>query len=190
MFYERDAVGVPRQWVDRIKDSIRILAPQFNTHRMVMDYVEHADMPVAAGRTRLAKDRWAGTNVLGVRKDRVRSHWDKVKIQDVDIQANAVIVAGLPVRATGEVDLDGLGPDEVTVEAVVGKLSLVDVPAPIIETKATRLSFDPNRSGPGRATFAGDLVSNATGHLGVTARIIPTHEDLVTPLDMGLVQWT
>jgi len=38
-FYDRDANGVPQAWVDRVVGSIREVAPFFNTHRMVRDYV-------------------------------------------------------------------------------------------------------------------------------------------------------
>ncbi len=50
MYYEkRNAAGVPRCWVDRIKNSIRTLAWRFNADRMVQDYVEHLYLPAAVG---------------------------------------------------------------------------------------------------------------------------------------------
>jgi starch phosphorylase len=50
MYYEnRNAAGVPRCWVDRIKNSIRTLAWRFNADRMVQDYVEHLYLPAATG---------------------------------------------------------------------------------------------------------------------------------------------
>ncbi len=38
MFYERDAAGIPRRWVARMKRSIRTLAPVFCTARMLAEY--------------------------------------------------------------------------------------------------------------------------------------------------------
>ncbi len=38
-FYDRDANGVPRAWVARMKRSLRTLAPRFAATRMVNDYV-------------------------------------------------------------------------------------------------------------------------------------------------------
>lgn len=37
-FYERDAHGVPRKWIQRIRDSMTTLMPMFNTERMVAEY--------------------------------------------------------------------------------------------------------------------------------------------------------
>jgi starch phosphorylase len=37
-FYERDAQGVPRQWIQKIRRAMVTLVPQFNTWRMVREY--------------------------------------------------------------------------------------------------------------------------------------------------------
>ena len=38
-FYQRDEKNIPRQWLQRIRRSIATLVPQYNTHRMVAEYV-------------------------------------------------------------------------------------------------------------------------------------------------------
>jgi glycogen phosphorylase len=40
LFYDRDINNVPVEWVGRMKESIKIVAPQFSTRRMVKEYVE------------------------------------------------------------------------------------------------------------------------------------------------------
>lgn len=37
-FYNRDAAGVPRQWIQKMRRSISTLTPEYNTWRMVQDY--------------------------------------------------------------------------------------------------------------------------------------------------------
>ena len=39
-FYDRDEFGIPRKWLQRIRNSMVTLIPQFNTDRMVSEYVE------------------------------------------------------------------------------------------------------------------------------------------------------
>jgi len=39
-FYDRRADGLPRKWIDRMKDSMTYLCPEFNMHRMVMQYAQ------------------------------------------------------------------------------------------------------------------------------------------------------
>jgi starch phosphorylase len=44
-FYDRDADGLPRSWLERIRASIRTLAPAFCAGRMLEDYVERIYAP-------------------------------------------------------------------------------------------------------------------------------------------------
>lgn len=39
IYYDRDAAGIPRGWVARIKASLRTIAPRFCATRMVDEYV-------------------------------------------------------------------------------------------------------------------------------------------------------
>ncbi len=38
MFFNRDAAGIPRQWLQRIRHTMATLAPQYSTWRMVQEY--------------------------------------------------------------------------------------------------------------------------------------------------------
>jgi starch phosphorylase len=49
LFYERDADGLPRQWIEYMVESIATLAPRFSAHRMVMDYVRQCYLVAAGG---------------------------------------------------------------------------------------------------------------------------------------------
>jgi starch phosphorylase len=46
-FYDRDADGLPRAWLARIRTSIRTLAPAFCAQRMLDDYLERIYTPTA-----------------------------------------------------------------------------------------------------------------------------------------------
>jgi starch phosphorylase len=44
-YNDRGADGLPHGWIERIKETIRTLAPQFSTRRMVKEYVTQAYIP-------------------------------------------------------------------------------------------------------------------------------------------------
>ncbi len=44
-YYERDARGLPRQWLARMKRAIATITPQFSSTRMVADYARQAYLP-------------------------------------------------------------------------------------------------------------------------------------------------
>lgn len=39
LFYDRDAEGIPRRWIERVRASLRTVAPRFTTGRMLHDYL-------------------------------------------------------------------------------------------------------------------------------------------------------
>ena len=51
LFYQRDADGLPRGWIQRMKRTIRTLGWRFNANRMVMDYTLKLYVPAAGGRS-------------------------------------------------------------------------------------------------------------------------------------------
>jgi starch phosphorylase len=46
-FYDRDAAGIPRAWVERLRNSMSRLTERFSSDRMVRQYVEQAYLPAA-----------------------------------------------------------------------------------------------------------------------------------------------
>jgi len=49
LFYDRDADGLPRRWIEMMVESIATLAPRFSAHRMVQDYVRNCYLVAAGG---------------------------------------------------------------------------------------------------------------------------------------------
>ena len=49
LFYDRDVDGLPKEWIQRMTDSIATLAARFSAHRMMMDYVKKTYLVAAGG---------------------------------------------------------------------------------------------------------------------------------------------
>jgi len=49
MYYQRDRDGLPRQWIQRMKRTIKTLGWRFNADRMVMDYCQKCYVPATGG---------------------------------------------------------------------------------------------------------------------------------------------
>jgi starch phosphorylase len=50
-FYERDARGIPRRWLEIVKQSIRTVLPGFSARRMVKEYVREMYLPAVRRET-------------------------------------------------------------------------------------------------------------------------------------------
>jgi len=83
LFYDRDARGRPREWIDRIRTSMARLTPRFSSNRMLREYVETAYLPAAAD----VRDRSAdGAHLAQELADwhtRVTQAWPAVRFTDV-----------------------------------------------------------------------------------------------------------
>ena len=84
MFYDRDADGIPRQWVERMKASIAAFGPVFNTSRMVAEYAADAYTPASANWKRLRADDLSAARSLATWLERVVPAWPGVKLLSVN----------------------------------------------------------------------------------------------------------
>ena len=84
-FYNRDAAGMPRAWIRRMRASMMRLAPHFSTNRMMREYLEKMYLPAAAslkrrvadgGRTAAELQSWA----LTLRQNWQGIHWGNLEI--------------------------------------------------------------------------------------------------------------
>ena len=55
-YQDQSADSLPVEWLARVKESIRTLAPLFNTRRMVKEYLDNLYMPAMKGRAAPKKD--------------------------------------------------------------------------------------------------------------------------------------
>jgi starch phosphorylase len=123
-FYTRDAEGVPRAWIQRVRASMTRLTPQFSADRMVKEYVESAYLPAAAAYRRRADsaetvaeleawvarldDAWSTLRFGKVTRTRVDERWEfEVHAYLGEVPADAVAVQ---LYAD---ELDGEGPTRV-----------------------------------------------------------------------------
>ena len=185
MFYDRAADGLPRRWIERVKHSTEKLNSFFNTHRMVKEYTERFYLPAAEHFCALAADGMARAKALAAWKARVREAWPKIEIRTVEADLPEAPTVGDPVSATARVDLGDLSPDDVRVEFAMGQL---DIEGHIMAPQMARMSALGEKEGVYTFQIDGVRCENSGRH-GYTLRVLPDHEDLVTPFLPGLIAW-
>jgi len=52
MYYDRPDSKLPCRWIERMKASMKTIIPQFNTHRMIEEYMGNLYLPVLKKKTR------------------------------------------------------------------------------------------------------------------------------------------
>src|ERR1700730_2429857 len=114
LFYERDAEGVRRGWVERIRHALRSLGPKVQAERMVREYVNALYVPAAASSRALTDaDGFGPARELAAWKKRVMQAWPQVRIEHVESEAAGQrLGSALGVRVS--VDLAELRRDDVS----------------------------------------------------------------------------
>ena len=184
LFYDRGDDGVPRGWVGRMKEAIGTLVPVFNTHRMVRQYVDELYAPNQSRWEQLNGDRDRIAQ-LSEWKSNVRQAWPEVNIDHVKADPPAMPKVGTVIPLEATVSLGRLSPEDVRVEIYMGR---VDTRHEILQPETVALSYL-SSNGDSQHAFSGEYRCSTPGSQGFTLRVLPCHEDLRDPLEMGLVCW-
>jgi starch phosphorylase len=188
LFYGRDADGLPRGWIAKMKASMQRLAPVFTTARMVREYAETYYVPAARRARRLAADDHARARALVEWKRRVRAHWGEVRVEGVENGADTVLFGHeAPVRVRVRLGA-ALTPDDVSVQLYTGS---VDADRNLRDGRAAPLALETPAAPPadGVYHYTGVLPSERSGQQGFAARVVPAHPDAVLPEELPLITW-
>jgi glycogen phosphorylase len=170
MYYEHRDQGVPVEWVRRMKTSIAHITPQFSAGRMVAEYMSDLYLPAQKEWTKASADDFAVARQKTVWEARIQEAWGNVKFIEVSAGPDQTILNGslLPLRAVA--DLGGLQPNEVRVEAIIGRIGVTGqledsktVPLAAVEQKGEAF------------VFTSQYQIRETGRLGFSMRISPNH---------------
>jgi glycogen phosphorylase len=180
LFYDRDADGVPVEWINKMKDNWCSLGPFVTAARMVREYTSTLYEPAAASAAAMRADDSARGKTLAHWKATIIGAWSDVKVLDIDIETSAAH-EGDQRNVRAHVELGGLDAGEVTVQALHGPIdstgAFVDTPSAITLQRTDAGGFE------------GSYVVGEAGPYGVTVRAVPRHDDLISPMEMGLVAW-
>ena len=187
MFYERGRDGLPRGWIGKMKAAISDHAAIFNTNRMVRDYYELCYLPSKERSVQLADDKLERAKALASWKAGLRQKWGQIRIDRVSTEGpdSQTIKVGDQLQVKAQIQLGALNPTDVAVELYHGSL---DSDGMIVDGQAVPMLIAQSK-GKGIFVFAGAISCHTSGRQGFALRVVPEHEDLDNPLNMGLILW-
>ena len=209
-FYDRDQAGIPRRWINRVKESMARLTPEYSANRMLEQYLQTYYIPAAAAYRRRSA---GGTSEDGIVvpaaeaaalqawRTVLREHWHEIAFLDYKVEATKKAgKAGAALQAytfSVEVDLGGVPPDAVRVELYAEPLeaALPDLEAlsaalpapPEIHVLEAGAAAEATSSAGVRGYSAKVLTSRPSGDY--TPRVVPAHPGALVPLEAGDILW-
>ena len=169
----------------RVKISLKYISPWFNCLRMVRDYAAQYYEPATAAYLAVRQDGFAAIRKRARWNYEVARVWDRVRFVEVGPPLRDPVFSGSPIPISAEVDLAGLSPDDVRVEAVIGR---INAEGNLNETEV--LTLPPKEQRSATAVFAKEFIPQLTGRLGLSIRISPNHyDDPITRPCHSLLKW-
>jgi glycogen phosphorylase len=158
----------------------------FNCQRMIREYMAQLYEPAHQAFLETSKDRFQPAQDRARWNELVDKVWDKVSFLEIGKGPEVAVLTGRPVPMRARVCLAGLSPQDVRVEAVVGR---VGVNGNLEETQV--MSLPPVQQEGDSYVFEKEFVPHQTGRLGYSLRISPNHYDdpLTRPCN-SLLKWS
>jgi glycogen phosphorylase len=185
LFYNRDGEGIPRGWVAKMKDAIRLNTPVFNTARMLRDYAVNGYFPASDRYFAMTSDTYKPAKELAHWKQRLFERWHDIKIEDIDIAAPADLMVNQSVSVKTRINLAGLSADDVQIELYQGA---VNADGQIVNGLPVVMDYQ-GTDEHNNSIYTGDVTYTASGLQGLSLRVLPKHEYLSSPYEPGLVLW-
>ncbi len=184
-FYDRDSDGLPSRWLEMVRHTMTSLGPKVLSTRMLREYVDQLYLPTARTVRALDADH-EGARSLAAWKRRIREGWPAVEIEHVEtFGVGDAPEVGSTLTVQASVLLGALQPQDVEVAVVHGRVGDDDSIGDSIESPLRPLAD----LGDGRHRFGAEVVLDRTGPFGYNVRVLPHHELLSAPAEMGLVAW-
>ena len=178
-FYDRDEDGIPRRWLEMVRSTLATLGPKVQATRMVEDYVKDLYTPIARASAQLDRAPYEHAKDLAVWKEKVRAAWPGVRVSFVEADLGDVVRLGDDVAVSATVDLNGLEPDDVEVQMILGKVTTDD---DIVGGQTIILH---PVEGTDRFEATGRL--KVAGAVGFAVRVVPHKDLMASDAELGLV---
>ncbi len=184
VFYHRIDGGIPRRWVDMIRESMRVLAPRFSTNRMVREYTTRFYVPAGRAYNARTQEGLAPARALLDWRDKVQANWSSVQIGSVSQLSSAQLKVGQTFEVEARVSLGALSPADVKVQVLTGHVG----PNRDLDDLSVHDLEAVEQGGEG-VVFRGSIPCDRPGLRGYRVRVVPYHEGLAIPTELGLVTW-
>ena len=174
-FYERKNGGLPAEWVQKMKASMKMAMEMFCSIRMVTDYTNRYYLSAANRFDSLLANQAEEAKNLAAHIKRLHSLWENIKIKPPVRKNRGSYRVGEKFDVTAEVSLAELQPHEVDVELYYGHMKSLEN---MVTGNVEPMNVVEDR-GNGQYLYGCSLTCQASGRFGFTVRVTPRGDERV-----------
>jgi len=176
-FYSRDEHGIPRGWVNRMRESMARLTPTFSSNRAVRQYTEEHYLPAAAALRERSENRGSVGADLVAWQAELSKHWSALRFGPATVEQQ-----GAQYLFHVQVFLDDMDADAVRVE-LYADAQKYENPIALAMNRGEPLDGATNTFTYRASVPAGRPVSD------YTPRLVPQHVGAFVPLEAPFIRW-
>jgi len=195
-YYTRNNAGLPGRWIERMKRSITTIIGEYNTHRMVRDYMENLYIPSAKKYHYLSKDNFAKAKEYAEWINSIRSRFLSVHIKSINLSGSKgdSLNVGDAIQVYLELDRGKVLPEELMAQLVIirdtqhysisysEKSGFHDESVQVVNMKLSAQEEN-------NCVFGCKYKAEKSGKFNYGIRILPFHNDMGAPTDLNIVFW-
>ncbi|MBF0273618.1 MAG: alpha-glucan family phosphorylase [Nitrospinae bacterium] len=170
-FYERGRDGLPRGWMEMMKNTIATIAPKFNTNRMVRDYTQKFYIPAFKKSNEFKNENNKISKEASAFKEKIEQHWHEVVINSVTEKSPDTVRVGDKFEIKAELNIGGFSPEDLTVEIYYGH---IQQDGELPEGKLVEMSYEKHNGD--KAIYHGSIECGISGEQGYGVRVRPKNK--------------
>jgi len=186
MFYSRNEKHIPTKWVQKIKNTIAMIAPEYTTKRMMDDYRSKYYNNIYKRTTLMNSDNFQNARRLASWKQKLLRGWDSIEVISVNTTDSNKKPLGLGEQFFAEIKLklNELSKDDVGIEIVLGQ-KVDDVVNIILVQREMKIKETQHNV----VTYYLELPLVRIGVFDYAFRVFPKNQLLANRQDFSLMRW-
>ncbi|MEI6122571.1 MAG: alpha-glucan family phosphorylase [Bacteroidota bacterium] len=186
MFYNRNKEDIPTAWVQKIKNTIALIAPEFTMKRMLDDYRKKFYNPIIKRSAMMNADNFLNARKLSSWKQKMLRSWESIEVIAISTTDSNKKPLGMGEKFFAEIilKLNELNDNDVGIEILFGQKNndIVDKILFLHEMKVTETKQN-------EVTFYYEMPAMMVGVFDYSFRLFPKNPLLTYRQDFSLMKW-
>ena len=185
-FYDRNEKALPVRWIKMAKESLKTIIHQFSTHRMVWEYTEKYYLPGLKQSLRLRENNFQILKEYVRWLQNIRQKWSTIQFDVLSNGTeNRIFSAGEKRDIQLVVHLDGLKPEDVTIELVLERQDSLQS-----HQNMETITLPLQKSlGEGKYQYGKQIQAKSDGAYRFSCRVLPNNPYFLSKHDARLIKW-
>lgn len=182
MYYQRDKDGLPQEWIQFMKESMKTVCPVFSTDNMVMNYCKKLYIPAINTGQLYNENNNAAAKTAATKKYDIMSYWNSITVEKTEglDTINDKILPGQNIKLSVVVNPGKISSENIKVQFCIYDNS--ENPVEIID-------FNSKSEKDGNMIYSLDYKWKNSGTFYAGVRIIPCFDNIIHPYEFGLAYW-